>query len=133
MKPIFVRPVREEDIKKMLLWGGLNHATDPSVLGYPTTLKYCAFSQGDIVAYMPVQQPLMLEAIAFHPLATDLQKSFAMKELTHTVITQSYLWGRGEIYFLGTDPTTDRFAAIHGFSKLDVPVYRVRLSDLERF
>ena len=110
MKQIFVRAAREADLKTLVLWSGDNPAWDPRVFQYQGTITLCAFNGADIIAFMPVQQPLIMEAIAFHPLATATQKALAMKELTHSLITQTSLLGKGEIYFLGSDPHTNAFA-----------------------
>ena len=80
---------------------------------------------------MPVQRPLVMEAMGFHPLSTDPQKALVMKELTHALILDAYLLGSGEIYFMGSDNGTNDFAERQGFKKLDVPMYRVRVGDLE--
>jgi hypothetical protein len=131
MNPVFVRPAREEDLKKLLSWAEANPATDAKVFTYKNTYTLCAFTSSGVVAYLPVQQPLMMEAVAFHPLATDQYKALAMKELTHALVTSAYLGGSGEIYFLGTNEGTNEFAEKNGFKQVDVPVYRVRVSDLE--
>jgi hypothetical protein len=55
-----------------------------------------------------------------------------MKEMTHSLITQAYAQNRGEIYFLGSDEGTNRFAEHQGFKRIEWPVYRVILADLER-
>lgn len=131
MRQIFVRGAREADYKTLVLWAGANPAWDPRVFQYQGTITLCAFSGADIVAFMPVQQPLLMEAIAFHPMATDTQRALAMKELTHSLITQASLSGKGEIYFLGSDEATNAFAEHQGFKLVDMPVYRCILQGLE--
>jgi hypothetical protein len=130
MKHIFIRPMRDQDFSKLVLWSGGNSAADLRVLNYPTTIKLCAFTDEGPVAYIPIQQPLMMEAIAFHPLLGDLEKAAVMKEFAHSAITQAYVLGKGEVYFMGSHPGTDAFATHHGF-KVVAPVYRTILSELE--
>jgi Tat protein secretion system quality control protein TatD with DNase activity len=72
-----------------------------------------------------------MESLGFHPLCTDSQKALAMKELTHNLITQAYLRGIGEIYFFGSDHTTNDFAERQGFRQVQYPVYLVRVQELE--
>jgi N-acetylglutamate synthase-like GNAT family acetyltransferase len=131
MKQIFVRAVRETDVKKMFSWATSNPAWDSRILSYRNSLVLAAFNDLGTVAFLPVQQPLMLEAAVFHPLATDCQKALAMKELTHTLIAESSMKGWGEIFFLGSDERTNTFAEHQGFKKVDLPLYRLRLMDLE--
>jgi len=131
MNQIFVRPFRSEDTEKLLTWSTRNPAWDKDILKYPSSRALVAFNSTGTVAFLPIQQPLMMEAMAFHPLVTDPQKALAMKELTHGLILYTYSLGAGEIYFLGSDETTNDFAQRQGFRKLEWPVYRVRVQDLE--
>lgn len=130
MRQIFVRPARKEDFDRLIRWGNANPAWDERALEYSFT--WAAFSGTDVVAYMPVQRPELLEAIAFNPLATDIDKALAMKELTHTIICDAYQKGAGEIMFLGSEPITNVFAARQGFMRVDLPLYRARLRELEK-
>lgn len=129
MKQIFVRPARKEDLEKLLQWGNMNPAWDQRALDYSFT--WCAYSDGEVVAFQPVQRPVLLEAAAFHPASTDPQRALAMKELTHTIITHAYEGGAGEIMFLGSDGRTNIYAEHQGFRLVDLPLYRVRLRELE--
>lgn len=137
MKQIFVRPAREADLKKLMSWTGQNPAWDQTLYNYPSTLTWCAFNSSGVIAFVPVQQPLMLEALLFHPLSTPTQRAMAMKEFTCTAVSQSYQRGSGEIYFLCPEKsleekTTCEFAQHWGYERVDMPVYRIRLTDLER-
>jgi hypothetical protein len=131
MKQIFVRTMRDQDLKTLALWAGGNPAWDGRIYSYAGTFTLCAFNGAEVIAFMPVQQPLVMEAIAFHPLCTDSQKALAMKEFTHSLITQAYAVNKGEIYFLGSDEATNKFAEHQGFKKIDWPVYRTVLAELE--
>ena len=130
MKQIFVRPARQEDMQKLALWANSNPAWDPRLLPY--TLTWCAFHEGEVIALLPMQRPMMIEAVAFHPLATYFEKALALKELTKALITNAYELGVAEIYFLGSDAATNGYAENHGvFRPVDMPTFRVRLSELE--
>ena len=124
MKHVFVRPARQEDFPNLVRWSESNPAWDPKVFTYPTTITLAAFSDTGVIAYMPVEQPLVMDAVAFHPLATDCQKAAAMKELTHALVTQAYVKGAGEILFRGSDEGTNAFAEAHGFTRLAKHVRR---------
>jgi len=47
-------------------------------------------------------------------------------------VTQAHIQGRGEIYFIGSDEMTSAFAENHIFERVDAPVYRVRVRNLEK-
>lgn len=131
MNQMFVRLLREQELEKMLSWAVRNPAWDTNVLRYAGSFVMAAFNESGVIGFLPVQQPMMMEAVCFHPLATDQQKALAMKELTHALIYNAYVRGAGEIYFLGSDNGTNTFAAHQGFTKLEMPTYRVRLANLE--
>jgi DNA-binding transcriptional regulator GbsR (MarR family) len=80
---------------------------------------------------MPMQCPLMMESLASRPGASKSEIAVALKELTQQIVTQAHQRGAGEIYFLGTDVDTDVMACNQIFERVDYPVYRVRLKDLE--
>jgi hypothetical protein len=131
MNQIFVRPARETDFNKFEDWVKNNPALDKRIFTYPSTYTWAAFNDSGVIAFLPVQVTFTMEAMAFHPLSTDPQRALSMKELTHNLITQAYLRGIGEIYFLGTDPTTNDFAERQGFKRIQCPVYLCRVQQLE--
>ena len=131
MNQIFVRPYRPADLEKLVSWGSVNKAWDSKILTYPSSFGLAAFNNTGTLGFLPVQRPLVMEAMGFHPLTTDSQKALVMKELTHALIFDAYLLGSGEIYFMGSDNGTNDFAERQGFKKLDMPMYRVRVGDLE--
>ena len=131
MNQIFVRPYRTADLEKLVAWGSANPAWDAKVLNYSSSFALAAFNNAGTLGFLPVQRPLVMEAIGFHPLATDPQKALVMKELTHALILQAYILGAGEIIFLGSNEGTNEFAQRQGFKRLDMSVYRVRVGDLE--
>ena len=88
---------------------------------------------------MPVQEPvfgekspMLLESLAIRPGATNKEVSLALKELIQACVTLGHMKNTGEIYFLGTNEETNKFAENTIFEKLPWPVYRLRLSDLTK-
>lgn len=131
MNQIFIRPFRAGDLDKMVGWMKANPTWDANILKYPGTVILVAFNNTGTLGFLPVQKTMTMESMCFHPLTTDSQKALTMKELTHALITQSYVQGVGEIYFAGSNPETNDFAVRQGFQQLGWPMYRVRLVDLE--
>lgn len=132
MNQIFVRPYRPTDLEKLVGWEKANPAWDSKVLSYQTSFVLAAFNSTGTLGFLPVQRAMVMEAMAFHPLTTDSQKALIMKELTHELIFQTANLGSGEIYFLSSNQGTGEFAERQGFKKLEEPMYRVRIADLER-
>lgn len=136
-KHVLVRPVNQGDIQKFTEWsaGTKNNLYDPFVATYPTTFTLCAYDDQGPLVYVPVQQPFMLESLAIRPGASPIEVAVALRELIHTVITQSYLKGVGEIYFLCEDASTEAFAQNQTALKCEkVPynLYRIKIRDLEK-
>lgn len=131
MATIYVRPARNGEAKDFLNWSIGQEGFDAEVAARPDTFTIAAYDKQKVIAYMPFHQPIMLETIAFNPEATELEKVSAMKELIQFVVAQCHLRGVSEIYFLGSDKSTNEFAQNHIFERVDYPVYRVKISDLE--
>jgi hypothetical protein len=114
-------------------WAKENPANefDPQVALFPTSSTWCAFDKDGPLAFQTIQHPFMLESLAMRPGSTKLQAAAAMKELTQNAVTQAAGIGVGEIYFLGSDDSTDEFAKNHIFEELPFRVFRVKLKDLE--
>lgn len=135
MKHIFVRPAKSEDIETCAKWAVQNldrNKLDSEVVNYPSTFTLAAYDSEDgVILFMPVQTPLMLESACVNPEVSDRKQALALKEIIQALVTSCHLQGRGEIYFLGSDEKTSSFAENQLFERVDVPVYRVKLSSLE--
>jgi hypothetical protein len=104
---------------------------DPATPLYKSSTTWCAYDNTGPLAYQTIQRPIMLESLAPRPGLSPIQISSLLKELTQNAVTFAHTTGAGEIYFLGSDSDTDTFASNKIFEKVDMPVYRVKLSDLE--
>jgi hypothetical protein len=110
---------------------------DHDVLNHESTFSLCAVSsEMGRHAYLPVQQPLMLENLIFRPGLSERQTAVAMTRLAEYAIGEAYRRDVGEIYFLCRDDSTCRFAERHKFKSLaeidpNLKVYRLNL--LETF
>jgi|SRR5882762_1721867 len=138
-QPIFVRPATAEDAPDFIKWSVANqgNAFDPEAGQYPDSFTLCAFDTKGPLAYLPVQQPMfvepmMLESLAVRPDSTNVEIASALKELIQACVTIGYMKGTGEMYFLGSNEDTNRFAENTLFEKLDMPIYRLRMSDLSK-
>ena len=129
--PIFVRPARKGEGGTFLEWSKDIPGFDPEMAYHPGVPTVAAYNKQRVVAYMPVNTPYFMETIAFNPESTNLEKALAMAEFVKFLVAQCYIKGVPEVYFLGTDDMTDKFALDHVFEQLPYKLYRVKVSDLE--
>lgn len=131
---IFVRPIQpEKDTKKFIDWSleTPNNGFDPEVPKYPSTITLCAYDKDGPLAFMPVQQAFVMEAVASRPGASKMQTALALKEFTQAIVTMAHLKGVGEIYFLGTEDGTNKMAGNQLFEELPYRVFRCKVAELE--
>lgn len=130
---IFVRPARADDKEKFVTWSiqTKDNLLDPDVANYPSTFVLCAFDSNGPILYVPVQQPLFMDALAINPDASPALVAMALKEVTQALVTKSYYDGRGELYFLCADESTSKFAESQAFEKMPWNVYRIKLKNIE--
>lgn len=88
------------------------------------------------LAYLPVQQPLMLENLIFAPGLVDRERALAMTRLAEYAVSEAYRRDAGELYFLCRHPETCAFAERHLFERIDgeesrlkFKVYRLNLRE----
>jgi hypothetical protein len=135
-KTTFVRPIRQTEAKQFLEWSVANAARnnfDPAVASYQSTIMPVAYDADGPVAYLPIQQPYVLESLAPRPGATDGQVAVALKEIFQFAVTMAHLKNVGEIMFFASDKATVDFATSRPkmFSPVPYQAYRVKIADLE--
>ena len=132
---VFIRPARQEDSENFTEWYSKSESFDPAVIQFPETYVLCAFKKDRILGYMPVQSlnftsSQVLDSLVMNPEASDLEIAESMRELVKHAITIGYLKNCEELYFIGNHPETNKIAE-RIFTKVEYPVYRLRLKDLE--
>jgi hypothetical protein len=132
---MFVRPARPDDSELFTAWYSSHPSFDPTVITYAHTYVLCVYKKDRIIGFMPVQtlsfvSSQVLDSLVMSPDATDLEIAEGMRELVKHAITLGYLKDCGEIYFIGDHPETNKIAE-RIFTKVDFPVYRLKLEDLE--
>jgi hypothetical protein len=97
--------------------------TNPELRGWKT----------DRLAYLPVQQPLMLENLLFRPGLDDRARSLATTRLTEYAIGEAFRRDVGEVYFLCRHEDTCAFAERHHFvdigAEYGLKTYRFNLRE----
>lgn len=125
---------------EMLRW--LNTTLDGSIFDLDVLAHKSTFvlnarsSDSGSMAYLPVQQPLMLENLIFRQGLSERQRALSMTRMAEAAISEAFKRDAGEVYFLCRDTSTCDFAERHKFKSLEsidplLKVYRLNL--LETF
>lgn len=133
-RDVHVRPARPGDQKSIIEWSVAESGKnlyDPKVILYPSTFTLCAFDESGPLLYLPVQQPMFMDSCAFRPGLDTGRAGLALKTMFQAVVTQACIKGAGEIYFAASEPTVAAIAERHGFEKVMLPVYRIKVRELE--
>jgi hypothetical protein len=128
MKQLKIRFARPEERVILLDWLNANalNRFDPGIMSYPTLQVLCAYGD-EPEAYLPVQRALVLESYAPKP-NMGIPNPGAIRDLMKASELVADGHGIREIYFIGGEGGMGELAERHGFEKLDVPVYRMRLA-----
>ena len=120
--------LREEHQKTFIDWvnSTANNLWDPTVLSYPT-LRVIAAYNGAPVAFLPVQQTLMLESLAVSDKAELLDKAQAFRDLVKAAELHASGLNLREMYFICKDEAVLKIAEDHGFQRIEFPVVRMKL------
>lgn len=130
-----MKPARS--VEQMVGWIGNSRdgaLFDPDVLAHESTFVLEAMgTKSGQMAYLPVQQPLMLESLICRPDLTSAQTAQALTRLVEYAIGEAYRRDAGELYFLSRDEETCKFAERHKFKLLPDGLTVYRLNLLETF
>lgn len=130
MKPAFVDKIKPDEIQEAQdSFNRLNEKNllDPAVFSYPATAILRADIDGKKVVFIPVQNCCMLESLGIPQEATVAEVASGLKALVQVIVYEARQKGHGEIYFACKDEQTAAFAEHHGFVKIEVPMYRLRI------
>lgn len=135
MERVVVTFAKDSELDELRSWAAIqSNMLDLGVLSQDSTFVLCARGESGRHAYLPVQQPLMLESHIFRPGLIDSMKSHVMARLTEYAVGECFRRNAGEVYFLSQRPETARFAARHGFldirKTLGLETYRLNLVEM---
>ena len=109
---------------------------DLDVFKHDSTFTLEAFGKDGAHGFSPIAQPLMIEHLIFRPGLSIAETGQAIVRLAEHVIEEAYRRDVGDVYFLGHDESTCKFAERYGFkelSKLETPLRCYRMNLLETF
>jgi hypothetical protein len=107
---------------------------DLDVFNHQSTFTLEAFGKNGTYGYAPIAQPLMIEHLIFRDGLNIAEKGQAIVRLAEHAIEEAYRRDVGDVYFLGHEVSTMKFAERYGFrdiTELGLKCYRVNL--LETF
>lgn len=127
----------QEEMREWLETTRDSELFDHDVLAHESTFSLCALgTESKRMAYLPVQQPLMLENLIFRPGLSLAQTAQAITRMAEYAIGEAYRRDVGEIYFLCRDESTCQFAEKNKFrslAEIDPALKVYRLNLLETF
>lgn len=137
MEHIIIRPgAGEEDFART--WARTTpdgELLDLDVFNHQSSFLLSAVgSDSGRIAYLPVQQPLMLENLIFRPDLGDRQRATAITRMVEGAISEAYRRDAGELYFLCRHRETCAFAERHKFvdigAHFGLKTYRLNLREV---
>jgi hypothetical protein len=130
-KHVWVRRLEQKDIPQLSQWllDTPDNHYDKEIFFYPQTITLVAHKDRNLV-FMPLQLTITLESLAVNPENTNTETSLSMAELMRTAVYEANLRGVKEIYFVGTNADTIKFAEHRNFEKIEHPVFRIKLDEL---
>lgn len=134
MKHVLVRKIEgtEQEHGHLLAWMKQTlgqQMFDADVLEHAGTFVLRAEDRTEVLGFLPVQQPLMLESVAFAPGMSEGEQALVMTRLAEHAIEECFRRDVGEVYFLCQNPHTAKFAENHHFKRVDLPLYRFNLRE----
>lgn len=136
MEHVIVKLARADELEEMRDWLRTTRdgeLFDYDVLEHESTFVLQAMGTDPkyFSAYLPVQQPLMLESLVCRPGLSSAQTAQALTRLSEYAISEAFRRDAGEVYFLTRDEDTAKFAQRHKFKPLPdgLKVYRLNLRE----
>jgi hypothetical protein len=130
MEKVTVRPAEPEDSQNYMDWlaaASDRNMVDLDVYGYPACVTFTV-QEGESPILMNSQHPvMMMEALAPKPGITPRQEAIALKKLFEAVKLIAQATGTREIWFACKDESLNKFVEHHGFEKITVPMYRIKV------
>ena len=136
MDHVLVRRADQEEVEGLMLrfleTTPDGELFDRDVLQHASTFVLAAFNKSGALAFLPIQQPLMLENLILRPGLSRSEQTQAITRLTEHAIEETYARDAGEAYFLCREASTLKFAE-RLFSPLPENLQVRRLNLLETF
>lgn len=123
MRQLKLRYAKPDEGGQILSWlqGNSQGFFAERILQYPTLRMLCAYEEGgEVAAYLPVHQVLVMETVARNPESSPLVTAQALRDFTKAAELIADAGGMREILFLGGHGGVGEMAATPGHSFQEV-------------
>lgn len=130
MTPFTVEAVGPQDAEAIVSFLNTtpDNLFDPEMLAYPLTQTAKSMRGEKVVAFLPAQITLTLDAFAMNPDATKREKAKAMYDLFRHFERIAQTLSVREMNFFVKEETTANFAAIRGVEEIkNVRIFRYKV------
>ena len=126
---VFVEKAQPEDRDELIKFmdSTPENLCDPKVFGYSSLTTLKAVKEGKPLVFLPIHTVFMLESLAICPNNGAVETATALAELVKIVRWEAVNAGHGELWFACKEASTQAFAEKHGFERVDVPMFKMRL------
>ena len=131
MTSIQIEAVSASDAEVLVkfLFSTPHNLNDPGVFSYPHVQVLKATRKGKIIAFLPAQLTVTLDAFAINPEATKLEKAMAMHDLFISFRELARQRGVREINFFTADDSTAEFAKSRGVEEVKQRLFRYKIPE----
>lgn len=102
---------------------------DPEVFFYPNTQVLKSSRKGKVIAFLPAQLTVTLDAFAINPEATRREIAMSFHDLFASYVQLARERGVREINFFCANPETADFAAQHGIEEVKQRLFRYKIPE----
>lgn len=127
MKNVFTRLLNGLDPEELQLFQDSLKANNGELLNTCPDMKVVVAENGKPLLFTPVQSCYVMGSLGYKDIS-NLQLASAMRQVVSTLVWESRREGRGDIYFVGGNEMSDKFAENNGFEEVTAPVFRMRLN-----
>lgn len=135
MRQVYVRRYNPATDKKLLLeWlysGRKENRFDPEIFIKNQVEVYTAFTDEEIVGFIPLTRAYLVESLAFRPGLERVVEGRALQAFQHVLVDRASAENTPDAFFFTLDQSLLKFVEPYGWSTPDVPMRHLHFSSLE--
>lgn len=134
MKHVWVEKTKAEELVQAFDWLKKlcsRNLIDWGVLTYPATVLLKVHNGIRNLLHVPVQTCYVVESLGISPENSATDTASALSAVFQVIHWESINKGQKEVYFLCSDEQTCAFAEHHGMERMNIPLYRWKLSEVK--
>jgi hypothetical protein len=134
---VWVRPMNDTPEERKMLAEFLyrcreQNRFDPSIFTKNQVKVFVAYDQEGIVGFIPVRLSYKLESLSWRADVSPVTQSKALLAVQQVLGCKAAENNIPDVYATTTDPTLIRFAEHYGWETVDMPVIKLKFSNLEK-